>query len=605
MASVGSLVLYKNRPARVVRITDKLEIELEGGETQRVRPKDVKLLHPGPLEGLDALTPQSGEVVTAWELLAGRQTSLAELAELAYGAYTPATAWAAWQLVDDGLYFRGSPEEVEARTPEEVEEERAARQAKAAEERAWEDFLARAREGRVEPQDGRYLRDVEDLAYERSESSRVMRELGRAENPRNAHALLLELGYWDETVNPYPQRFGLTTSPCTLEPPPPSDEHRVDLTHLLALAIDDAGTQTPDDALSLEGGRLWVHVADPAALIPPDSPIDLDARARGASVHLPEQLVHMLPEGVFEPLGLGLHPISPALSFGLDLDSDGQVAGVEIVPSRVRVTRLTYDEAEAQLDQAPLAELYRLAQRYQARRRANGGIFIDFPEVRLWVDDGQVRLRLLPALRSRQVVQEAMIMVGEASARYALERNLPMPFATQEAPETDERAPETWSQMYALRRCLQPSQYSRLPAPHAGVGLESYVQATSPLRRYLDLVVHQQLRAHLRGELPLDAQQVTQRIGAVEAVSGDVRRVERLSERHWILVYLMRHPTWEGEGIVLDTRGRRARLLIPELALEVWVRLRTEVPLDSRVGLALQGVDLPALEAYFRASTSS
>jgi exoribonuclease-2 len=116
----GSLVLYKNRAARVEQAGDKLEIEIEGGERRKVRPKDVTLLHPGPLDSLNHLMPPQGEVKTAWEILAGSTIDLAELAELIYGAYTPSTAWAAWQLVDDGLYFRGSPEEVWARPAEEV-----------------------------------------------------------------------------------------------------------------------------------------------------------------------------------------------------------------------------------------------------------------------------------------------------------------------------------------------------------------------------------------------------------------------------------------------------------------------------------------------------
>ena len=45
----NSLVLFKNRPARVLQAGDSLEIELENRKTLKVRPKDVALLHPGPL----------------------------------------------------------------------------------------------------------------------------------------------------------------------------------------------------------------------------------------------------------------------------------------------------------------------------------------------------------------------------------------------------------------------------------------------------------------------------------------------------------------------------------------------------------------------------
>jgi exoribonuclease-2 len=81
--------LYKVRPARVVRVGEKIEIELDGGDTKRVRPKDLELLHPGPLRSLDELGPQKGETDEAWALLEGGETTLQELAELAFSSYTP------------------------------------------------------------------------------------------------------------------------------------------------------------------------------------------------------------------------------------------------------------------------------------------------------------------------------------------------------------------------------------------------------------------------------------------------------------------------------------------------------------------------------------
>ncbi len=608
----GSLVLYRSRPARVRRVGDKLEIEAEGGEVAKVRPKDVTLLHPGPLRNLGDLRPPPGDVQTAWELLTGTQTTLAELAELIYGAYTPASAWATWQLMVDGLYFRGSPDEVTVRTAAEVARARAARDAEAAEKRVWGAFLERLNARQIAPEDGRYLREVEALALKESARSRVMRELGREESPENAHALLLELGYWDETVNPYPRRLGLTVAPPTMELPPLRDEARADLTHLPAFAIDDEGSETPDDAVSLEGSRLWVHVADVATLVRPDDAADLEARARGASLHLPESVVPMLPPSATPRLGLGLAEVSPALSFGMDLGPDGQVLGLEIVPAWVRVTRLTYEVAETRLDEEPFQSLYRLAQTCQARRQANGAVMLDFPEVRIWVQAGRVNLRPLPPLRSRMLVQEAMIMAGEAVAHFAQEHDIPVPYATQEASdlpaadlaglERPER-PLSLSQMAAVRRTLKRSQYRTLPAPHAAMGLAAYAQATSPLRRYPDLVVHQQLRAYLRGERGLEHEAVLERIGAVEAVMGGVRQAEQLSDRHWTLVYLRQQPGWHGEGVVIEQRGPSSRVLVPDLALETTLRLPAGTSLDSRLPLALSGVNLALLEAHFRVQT--
>jgi exoribonuclease-2 len=595
----GSLVLYKNRPARVAHAGEKLEIELEEGKTLKVRSKDIVLLHPGPLHNLGELQPPTGEVETAWELLAGGTTSLGELAELIYGDYTPASAWAAWQLVTDGLYFRGTPEFIEVCSLEEVTRIQTARETKEVEEQAWADFLGRLHTSQICPEDERYLQEIEALALGHRNGSRALRELGRAESPEKAHALLLKLRYWDSMVDPHPQRLGLAISLPTAALPDLCEETRLDLTHLPAFAIDDEGNQDPDDALSLQGNRLWVHVADVAALVPSGSPADLEARARGSNLYLPEGTVPMLPPKATQLLGLGLAEISPALSFGLDLDPTGEIMGVEIVPSWVRVTRLTYTEVDTRLEEEPFKGLYRLAQLYEARRHASGAMSIELPEIKVLVQDGHVTLQSLPPLKSRALVQEAMLMAGEAVAHYALERGIPFPFTIQEPPEARER-PEGLAGMYALRRTFKRSQQTSTPAPHAGLGLTVYARVTSPLRRYLDLVVHQQLRAHLRGTDLLGEQEVLGRVGAAEAVTGTARQAELLAYRHWTLVHLLEHPDWHGEGILVEKRNRRGTVLIPDLGLEARVHVQEELALNSLVSLALSGVNLAELEVYFQ-----
>lgn len=599
----NSLVLYKNGPARVAALGDKLDIELEDGRSLRVRPKDVLLLHPGPLRSTRELVGDvpAGEIEAACELLDGGQTTLPELADLIYGGYTPATAWATWRLVNEGLYFQGTPEAVSVRPLAEVERERAIRQAKAAEREAWNGFLQRARAGRCAPEDAPYLQEIEEVALGQREQSRVLQALDCDPNPQSAHALLLRLRCWDGGVNPWPRRVGALLTRSEAELPALPDEPRLDLTGLPAYAIDDEGNLDPDDAISLDGDRLWVHIADAAALAPSNSPADVEARARGATLYLPETTIPMLPEAAIPRLGLGLTEISPALSFGLNLDGEGAVTDVEITPSWVRVQRLSYDQVERRLDEEPFRGLYELAERHQARRRANGAIFIDLPEVKMWVSDGRVEIKPLPRLRSRMLVTEVMVMVGEAAARFALARGLPFPFTTQEVTvDAADRQPAGLAAMYALRRNLRPRQYSSQPGPHGSLGLEVYAQITSPLRRYLDLVAHQQLRACLRGGDPLAAQAIIERVGAAEAAAVGVRRAERLSREHWTMVYLQQHPGWRGQGVLVEKRLPRGVVLIPELALEARVKVAEDVTPDSVVPLRLTGVELPEREAYFK-----
>jgi exoribonuclease-2 len=588
-------------------LTDKkLIIETAGHEQISVRPKDVALLHPGPSPHPAQLPVVDGDPQTAWELLDGGQTTLSELAELAFGAYTPATAWTMWQLVADGLYFEGTPEAVTAHTPARVATIKAARKAKAAEEQAWEAFVTRAGSGQVTLEDEPYLSDVIALALGRSEVSRTLRRLGRAQTPESAHGLLLSIGRWRPADNPYPTRLGVTTEQPVFPPEPLPDEARRDLTHLLALAIDDEGSSDPDDAISLDGDRLWVHVADASALVAPDSPADVEARGRAANLYLPEGTVRMLPDEITDRLALGLQPVSPALSFALAPDPGGDFQLLEIVPSLIRATRVTYEAAETMLDESPYRELLAITVRNRARRLAGGAVEIDLPEVKIKAAvDGAVVIRPLPSLRSREMVREAMLMAGEAVGRFAGERNIPLAYTVQDPPQEADPplgalAGAGPSTMWAQRRLMQRSRPSTAPGRHAGLGLDVYVQVTSPLRRYLDLLAHQQLRAHLRADAPLDNAAITLRIGTADAIAGAVRAAERLSNQHWTLVYLMQHADWQGEGIFVENKPGRDVALIPELAWEAEIYRRPARPLDSVVRLAVESVDLANRTARFR-----
>ncbi|MEJ2592855.1 MAG: RNB domain-containing ribonuclease, partial [Candidatus Thiodiazotropha sp.] len=361
--TTGALVLYKIRPARVTEVSDKISLELEGGKTKRVRDKDVELLHPGPLGSLSQLSPREGEVKEIWELMEESAMEIGEFSELIYGEYTPATAWAAWQLVAEGLYFEGEPAQIRARPAEQVEQEIAERARKTAEEQAWSAFMQRLADNAIIEEDRKILGEVEQLALDKRSGSRILQALEVQETPVNAHRLLVRTGYWTPNENPYPLRAGIDMSEPAQPLPPLPQEERLDLTGLTAFAIDDEDNEDPDDAISLDGDRIWVHVADVAALVAPDSPMDIEARARGANLYLPDRVIPMLPQAVTDTLGLGLQARSPALSIGFTLSAEGVPEKVEIHPSLLQVTRISYAEADRRLQEPPFAGLLEISRR--------------------------------------------------------------------------------------------------------------------------------------------------------------------------------------------------------------------------------------------------
>jgi len=594
----GSLVLYKIHPAIVSQVAEKIEIQLAGGKSKRVRGKDVTLLHPGPLASLGALDAGEPAIEEAWELLEGERVALPDLAEFLFGEYSPATAWGAWKILQDGLYFKGGPNEIRRRSETEVREERAARESKQRAERDWNDFLQRVESARLEEEDRKRLAEVERVALGTADASRILSHFDLPASAESAHHFLVRCGYWDAEHNPWPIRAGARLDAVDIGVPDLADEPRQDLTHLEAWAIDDAGNQDPDDAISIDGGRIWVHIADVAALVRPGGHMDQAARERSANLYLPERIHTMLPEPVTHRLGLGLAEKSPALSFGFSFDGD-TVADVEVVPSWVRVRRTSYDEADSRMHEAPFAEIRCITDAYRARRLARGAARIDLPEVSVRVSHGKVVIRPLPKLASRDMVTDAMLMAGEAAARFAQANGIAIPYAMQPGPE-EVRQPQGMAEMYAYRRLFKPSRASLEPEPHFGLGLDVYARATSPLRRYADLLVHQQLRAHVTGRGPLAADEILERAAALDAAGATIRRAERQSNQHWKMVHLKRNPDWRGDAVVVALEDRKAVVIIPELALETRIRLSPDFALDQTLNLAVREVDVPAQTAYFR-----
>jgi exoribonuclease-2 len=137
------------------------------------------------------------------------------------------------------------------------------------------------------------------------------------------------------------------------------------------------------------------------------------------------------------------------------------------------------------------------------------------------------------------------------------------------------------------------------PGLHWGLGLEQYTQVTSPLRRYTDLLAHQQIRARLQGREPLDPEAVLLALAAGEAAAAATVQAERASRSHWTAVYLLDKKDSRWEGVVLEKKGGRAVTMIPSLGLETQVAVGSDTAPNDTLDLALASVKIPESEAVF------
>lgn len=609
IVKTDSLVLYKNKCAVVTEINaDKYTIRTASGEKKSVRLKDIEPLFPGPCKSI----PQAAELPDAesldelLELISGDEMNFADFTELVFGSYNASNAIGAVELLAENCHFQGSVSGmVKANCKEHIEEVRAKANQKQAQIAARAALLERIRSGNVTPGDLPSLREIENVAYADTSSSKLMHDLNMEATPEKAQLLLLKLNVWNEfDNNPHLRRFGFNPAPDYPVLPPLPDEDRVDLTNIPAYAIDDTESNDPDDAIAYDesSNLLWVHIADPAAVIKYDSEVEKFACSQGCTSYLPEKITTMLPENSVDMFALGLQEISNALSFGIEIDSSGNAVLKKLCLSKVKVRRLDYASAGELMQSREFASCIAAVERFRNMRVSNNAVMIRLPEVKIKVNisERQIKITPLDYAPARELVANAMLAAGSATAKFAVEHDIAMPFSIQSDPDITER-PETIPGMYELRKNCHVSMLSTVPGKHAGLGLDPYVRVTSPLRRYEDLLSHIQLRRYLAGEELLTSSEIDERIAIAESEEVMRGKLERQCREYWTMVYLKNQPTpWQGEAIYVAKPDDRSVWLIPDLAFEFKNRYNARLALGESVTVECISSDPAALLTQFK-----
>lgn len=613
-----NLVLYKGQPAIIQSIvSDKIEITTNSG-TKKVREKDIELLHKGPIQSLKSVLDYVLSNIDFTEIadfFNNEQALLTEIAELLFDTLPAEAWWALWnEVTNNSLFVATSPSQaITIRTQEEVKELEQKKQAKEQELAEKQAFIQRfiACMHTSIPldleQDAQYLQEIEALALGKTNASKLMEEAKLAQNQETAHKILHKTGYWAETFNPWPQRFGqsLKSAKSTIEPDALAPEtDRLNLTDKTSWAIDNLSSTDPDDAIMYDKPFLWIHVADPASRIKIDSPVDLEARHRGATLYIPEAKSTMISESVLSEFVLTPSKNRPALSFRIELEENGSIKNVAIFKTLINVEALTYEQADLQKDNEVLAPFFAIAKKNNDRRLISGAVPIEFPEIYIQLttdQDNAIRVQITPitSTESSKMIQEMMLIAGEAAARFAFKNNIPFQYIGQDEPDIPKKLPEGLAGEYRKRKSMRPRKVGTIPQDHAGIGLGMYSQVTSPLRRYGDLVAHQQLHLFLENKPLMSTDQLLMSISQGDAATRETNLAERKTRTHWTLVFLKQNPSWQGEAIILEHQGNDSAIIIPELNFESKIKGYTNRELNSLLQVRVGAIDLYNQTASF------
>ena len=422
-----------------------------------------------------------------------------------------------------------------------------------------------------------YGSDAEDYKY-----GREMLANAGIKDIRGARTLLTQLGVWEADEPVELIKCGVETDFSQIQLAESArlssswriSDGREDLRHLPAITIDGPDTQDYDDALSFEMGenelKIGIHIADVASIIPKDSPIDKAAENRASSLYLPRRQVPMMPHELSQDvLSLREGCDRPAISLLARFDQNGTLLDYRFTPSIICVKQqLTYDFVNHNRgDVEAFQQLQRIAEILRQNRMNHGAMSLSLPELEIHLDStGALSLGLVPQdTPSRMIVAEFMILYNFLAAEFCKKNEIPILYRGQGAPSEKLPLDEKGYVFYVFqqRRKLSPLQISTTPSPHSGLGVDLYTQASSPIRRYLDLVIQRQLNGFLTEKACTYRDKELEDIRIlVEPQVKTLARIQRNRTRYWTLKFLDMHKGKTFDALVLDELKSKYRILL-------------------------------------------
>lgn len=603
-----------------------MQVELDSGKRVKVKSANVLLRFekPQPAELMAQAHALSAEIDLdlAWEFAPDSEFGFADLARDYFdaGAGPEKQAAALFRLFEAPHYFRRLGKGLFRKAPEETVkaallaiERKKALQAQIA---GWADELI---EGRCPPPVREQLyRILFKPDKNGPEYKAVVDAAKRAQ--RAPLDLLKAAGAIDSPYQFHWRRFLFEQFPHGTGFPAltaPEIKDKLPVAAVQAFSIDDSATTEIDDALSVQGlgtgtVMLGIHIAAPGLALLPDSPLDKLARDRLSTVYMPGWKLTMLPDAVVQSYTLTEGRDCPAVSLYTTFDE----ATLEIKASETKLERvpiaanLRHDQLDTVITEASLtggapadyafapelAFCFRLAQALKARREVVRGKPETFnrPDYNFRLEGNGSEPtgseKVLISTRQRGapldlIVAEAMILANSTWGGWLADCGVPG--------------------IYRSQASLAPGIKVRMgvkPAPHAGMGVAQYTWATSPLRRYVDLVNQWQIIACARhGRTaalaapfkPKDAA-LFAIISGFDAAYSAYNDFQHGIERYWTLRWLEQNAIAELDAAVMKDGLVRAETL----PLVFRVGGTESLPRGTRVRARVAGVDLLTLDLH-------
>ncbi len=426
---------------------------------------------------------------------------------------------------------------------------------------------------------------------------------------------LIKTGSWQEDEDPLIKRFSITNEfPKNVTEQvhemlaePFSDEDLEDLTHLDVFSVDDEDTKDIDDAISIEeteqGPVIGIHIANVAMYVQKWSALDDEAARRGETIYLPERTIHMFPDNLIkEKLSLIKGTTRKALSLLVSFDHELNIKSYRFTNSKIKIrNNISYSDASAYFESDPAGKQIReIAMNLRAKREKAGAFIIQLPQLKISVtEDAKIEIRKhYMNTTAHRVIAEFMILMNRMAGKYLKDNQIPAIFRSQPEPiSKDAWSHDSNDPLYALHvvKYLRAPRVGLDPGPHQSLGIDVYAQATSPIRRYTDLIIQRQIVSGIQGDEPSYTEDELENLyPKIEiGVRDNKKMVERSREKYWVYKHLKSLEGKEIPGVISSLNDSRATVYLTDYLFEapVFLGSRFNIEESNSINLVVQEVD--------------
>jgi len=276
-----------------------------------------------------------------------------------------------------------------------------------------------------------------------------------------------------------------------------------------AFTIDDEKTVDYDDAISFsktdEGSVVSIHISNFSKIIDYNSGIDTEASKRMQSIYSPYGNYNLYSDDIISDISLRKGEIREVISISFLVDRDYKIISHEILKNKIKITNnYSYKEIDSFIEKD---EIFKNLQKFTTKHRqdrVNNADFEQFnKDISLHLNDNNLLELKVSNFESYQIISELMIMANSYIAQFMYKNKIPSIYRKQlESPNLVINSFEDEFPFQFFRN-VSPIDVSTTPGTHSGLGVDNYVQFTSPIRRYHDSLLMRQLDYFLESRLHL------------------------------------------------------------------------------------------------------